>query len=72
MSQSFTSMDARTQLRVTVYKSKTYYIDPDIEDPISYINSHKDELISNTETWIETEQLKNAPTYPEPQGDPSY
>jgi len=59
MSQSFTIKDARTQhvTRVTVYKSKTYYIDSDIDNPISYINANKDRLIANTETWTETEEI---------------
>ena len=63
MSQSFTSMDARTQPRIVKCTNGVglYEIDT-THDTFDTLEEAKAALAI----------LKDVPTYPEPQGDPSY
>ena len=56
MSQSFTSMDARTQYPIPIYSTE------EDNDEYDLTELENDERL----------RLKDVPTYPEPQGDPSY
>ena len=58
MSQSFTSMDARTQYPIPIYSTEE---DNDEYDLTELENDERLRL-----------KLKDVPTYPEPEGDPSY
>ena len=63
MSQSITNMDARTQL-------KEERINIEIDEQIEY-EKERDTLLE--QWWKEGKDAMNAmPTYPEPEGDPSY
>ena len=59
MSQSITSMDARTQL-------KEERINIEIDEQLE---AEKESKILIEQWW---KQDKDVPTYPEPEGDPSY
>ena len=58
MSQSFTSMDARTQYPIPIYSTEE---DNDEYDLTELENDERLRL-----------KLKDVPIYPEPEGDPSY
>ena len=78
MSQSFTSMDARTQ--PFAIDSYVKHIDQDIQGRVVNSN-HKDTTIYDTEcpddddpngSLLTFRNYDLIPVYPEPEGDPSY
>ena len=77
MSQSFTSMDARTQPFTSVIKLRTYthlLEDKDLQEIFEILDKacrRKDVEFPDEELVIGTIPHVTS-TYPEPQGDPSY
>ena len=83
MSQSFTSMDARTQLdqRVVVYRHELADLQFKLHDIKDGLNKNAKETIAEVIELLEELEQQRTPdnlpseivtTYPEPQGDPSY
>ena len=48
-------------IRVTLYQSKTYFVESDNEEQaLAYVKANPQLLISEHETWSETEEIAEA------------